>query len=106
MLRTMIRLLLGLAVLAVPARATVLGGEQAYAIAYQDRLVTDVFINGRGPYTFLIDTASSRTVIFEHTRKALGMDYSSPDPITVYGINDAIQARAADPDSLRVAASR
>ena len=33
-----------------------LAGEQAYHIAYQDRLVTDVFINGRGPYTFLIDT--------------------------------------------------
>jgi predicted aspartyl protease len=89
--------------LAAPATASVLGGEQAYHIAYSDRLVTDVFINGQGPFTFLIDTASSRTVVFEHVRKQLGMGYSSPDPITVYGINDAISARAVEPDSLHVA---
>jgi predicted aspartyl protease len=88
---------------AAPAQASVLGGEQAYHIAYSDRLVTDVFVNGQGPFTFLIDTASSRTIVFEHVRKQLGMNYSSPDPITIYGINDAVSARAAQPDSLHVA---
>ncbi|HVW75066.1 MAG TPA: aspartyl protease family protein [Rhizomicrobium sp.] len=105
MLRTPARILLVLAALlfAAPARATTVAGEQSYHIAYSDRLVTDVFVNGRGPFTFLIDTASSRTVIFEHVRKAIGLGYSSPDPITVYGINDAVSARAARPDTIHVA---
>lgn len=95
--------LLVLAALAAPARATTLAGEQSYHIAYSDRLVTDVFVNGRGPFIFLIDTASSRTVIFEHVRKAIGLNYSSLDPITVYGLNDAISAHAAKPDTIHVA---
>lgn len=90
-------------ILAVPARATTATGGQSYHIAYSDRLVTDVYVDGRGPFTFLIDTASSRTVIFEHVRKSLALAYSSPDPITVYGINDAVSARAAQPDVIHVA---
>ena len=89
--------------LAAPGRASDMAGEQAYHIAFDDRLVTDVYVNGRGPYTFLIDSASSRTVIYEHVRQQLGMDYSSSDPITVYGINDAMTARAAEPDVIHVA---
>lgn len=102
-MRVAARILLALTVLAAPSRATTVADEQSYHIAYADRLVTDVYVNGQGPFTFLIDTASSRTVVYEHVRKQLGMGYSSPDPITVYGINDAMQARAAQPDSIHVA---
>jgi hypothetical protein len=95
--------LIVIAALAAPASASVVAGTQNYYIGYSDRLVTDVFLDGRGPFTFVIDTASSRTAIYEHVRRQLGMDYSSPDPITVYGINDKVSARAVEPGAIHVA---
>jgi predicted aspartyl protease len=73
-----------------------------YRIDFQDRLVTDVFINGRGPYTFVIDSASSRTIIYEHVRAQLGLQASDPDPIIVYSINQQARAMAIAPDLLNV----
>lgn len=74
----------------------------AYRIDFDNRLVTDVFINGRGPYTFVIDSASSRTVMYEHVRAQLGLQASEPDPIIVYGINQQARAMAVAPDRLSV----
>src|SRR5580704_8426351 len=54
--------LLGLLVLMVPASAA-LPAEQPYRITQDGRLVTDVYINGQGPFSLLIDTASSSTLI-------------------------------------------
>ena len=78
----------------------VLGGARAninpvtpYRIDLQDRLVTDVFINGRGPFTFVIDSASSRTIIYEHVRAQLNLHASDPEPIIVYGINQQARRR-------------
>jgi predicted aspartyl protease len=73
-----------------------------YRIDFEDRLVTDVFINGRGPYTFVIDSASSRTIIYEHVRAQLGLQASDPDPIIVYSINQQARAMAIAPDGLNV----
>jgi predicted aspartyl protease len=73
-----------------------------YRIDFDDRLVTDVFINGRGPYTFVIDTASSRTIMYEHVRAQLGLQASEPDPIIVYSINQQARAVAIAPDRLNV----
>ncbi len=53
-----------------------------------------------GPFTFVIDSASSRTVIYEHVRAQLGLKPSSPDPIIVYGINRSVPAVAVEPDRL------
>ncbi|HYS46330.1 MAG TPA: retroviral-like aspartic protease family protein [Rhizomicrobium sp.] len=87
----------------------VLGGAHAninpvtqYRIDLQDRLVTDVFINGRGPFTFVIDSASSRTIIYEHVRAQLNLQASDPEPIIVYGINQQARAMAIAPDRLNV----
>ncbi len=57
--------------LCVPAGATARAGEQPYIrIGSYGRLITDVYINGQGPLsTFLIDTASSCSLIFEHVLK-------------------------------------
>ena len=85
-----------------PGIASALDQSQPYRIAYQDRLVTDVFINGRGPFTFVIDSASSRTVIYEHVRAQLGLKASSPEPIIVFGINRSMPAMAVEPDRLDV----
>ena len=103
MRRALARVAFVVTALCAPALASDNAGQQAYHITPDERLVTDVYVNGHGPYTFLIDSASSRTVIYEHVRKQLGLDYSSPDPITVYGINDAMTARAAEPEVINVA---
>jgi hypothetical protein len=80
-----------------------LPAEQPYRIAYHGRLATDVYINGQGPFAFLIDSASSRSLIFEHVRKQLGLIQSQPGLLTVYGLNDIGNALPVRPGSLRVA---
>ena len=99
----MVAALLLVLLAAVPdgARADINPATQ-YRIDFQDRLVTNVSINGRGPYTFVIDSASSRTIIFEHVRAQLGLQASDPEPIIVYSINQQARAMAVAPDRLNV----
>jgi predicted aspartyl protease len=78
-------------------------GEQPYRIEENGRMLTDVFIDGRGPFSFMIDTASSRSLIFEHVRRKLGLAQSQPGRMTVYGINDVAEAIPVRPGELRVA---
>jgi predicted aspartyl protease len=85
-----------------PAGATS-PAEQPYRIASYGRLVTDVYVNGQGPFTFLIDTASSRSLIFEHVRQKLGLARSQPEKLIVYGINDVAEALPVKPDRITVA---
>lgn len=77
--------------------------EQPYRIASYGRLVTDVFVNGQGPFTFLIDSASSRSLIFEHVRKKLALAPSQPEHLLVYGINDVAEAMPVKPERLALA---
>jgi predicted aspartyl protease len=94
--------LLGLLILTVPASGT-LPAEQPYRIADYGRLVTDVYIDGQGPFSFLIDTASSTSLMFEHVRKKLSLGQSQPQNLLVYGINDVTEAMPVKPRSLTVA---
>ena len=80
-----------------------LPAEQPYRIAHHGRLVTDVYINDQGPFSFLIDSASCRSLIFEHVRKKLGLIQSQPGLLTIYGINDIGNALPVKPAVLRVA---
>src|ERR1041384_3177687 len=100
-----IGVLIALLVLLVPASQAwaTLPAEQPYHIGHHGRLVTDVYINGQGPFAFLIDTASSRSLMFEHVRKQLGLIQSQPTLLTVYGINDVGNAVPVRPGVLRVA---
>jgi predicted aspartyl protease len=93
---------LALLLLCCPARAT-LPAEQSYRIGSYGRLVTDVYVDGQGPFAFLIDTASSRSLIFEHVRKQLGLARSQPEKLMVYGINDVAEALPVKPDRVTVA---
>lgn len=88
--------------LTAPAQA-LLPAQQPYRFDPQGRLVTDVYLDGQGPFSFLIDTASSRTVIFEHVRARLGLARSQPGQFLVYGINDIADAIPVKPAELRVA---
>ena len=100
-----IGVLIALLALFVPASQAwaTLPAEQPYRISHHGRLVTDVYINGQGPFAFLIDSASSRSLIFEHVRKQLGLTQSQPALLTVYGINDVANALPVRPAALRVA---
>jgi len=95
-------LFLVLSGLGSPARAA-LPAEQPYRIAVSGRLVTDVFINGRGPFSFLIDTACSRSLIFERVRAQLNLAPSEPEHLPVYGINDVAEAVPVKPETLTIA---
>jgi predicted aspartyl protease len=94
--------ILALLLLCGPAGATS-PAEQPYRIANYGRLVTDVYVNGQGPFSFLIDTASSRSLIFEHVRQKLGLTRSQPEKLMVYGINDVAEAVPVKPDRISVA---
>jgi len=93
---------LALALPASQARAA-LPAEQPYRIDYHGRLSTEVYVDGQGPFHFLIDTASSRSLIFEHVRQKLNLTQSQPDRMTVYGINDVADVMPVKPRELRVA---
>ena len=94
--------LLGLLILtasAKPARPA----EQPYRITGGGRLMTDVMIDGQGPFSFLIDTASSTSLMFEHVRRKLNLSPSQPQKLVIYGINDVSEAVPVRPKSLSVA---
>jgi hypothetical protein len=74
--------LLGLLILTVPASGALPAG-QPYRVADYGRLVTDIYINGQGPFSFLIDTASSTPLMFEHVRKQLNLGRSQPGHLLV-----------------------
>ena len=93
---------LAIALMAGQARAA-LPTEQPYSIGFHGRLATDVYVNGQGPFQFLIDTASSRSLIFEHVRARLNLTQSQPGRMTVYGINDVADVMPVKPHELRLA---
>jgi len=96
----LLAVLTGAAIL--PIRAAPLVG-QPYRIDADNRLVTAVTIDGQGPFSFIIDTAASRSLIYEHVRARLGLSKSKPSDITVYGINDTAKALPVTPGVLTVA---
>jgi hypothetical protein len=90
------------AVMAGQARAA-LPAEQPYSFDRHGRLLTAVYIDGQGPFQFVIDSASSRSLIFEHVRARLNLTQSQPGRMTVYGINDVADVMPVKPQELSVA---
>ena len=77
-----------------------------YRIDADGRVSTDVFIDGKGPFNFIVDTASSRTMLFEHLREQLGLKASGPSPIKVYAMNSMGTATPVQPRELRLENAR
>lgn len=95
-------ILLSLGVLllgAAGARATDLA-NLPYRIGPDGRVSTDVFLDGKGPFSFVLDTASSRTMLFEHLSQKLGLAPSSPEPLKVYAMNKIGTALPVEPGPL------
>ena len=73
-----------------------------YKIAHGDRIVIPVDLNGAGTFEFVVDTASSRTVLFDHVRARLGLTADPDVTITIYGMVGDQSAVALKLDSLRI----
>ena len=87
--------------LAVPARAIIVA-DLPYRVGTDARMATDVFVNGKGPFSFLLDTAASRSMMFEHLRAELGLDATGGKPLTVYGMQNIGTAVPVMADELRL----
>lgn len=71
-----------------------------YRIGADGRVSTDVFLNGQGPFNFVLDTASSRTMLFEHLRQRLGLVAADSGMLKVYAMNDIGTAMPVKPGAL------
>ena len=88
--------------LILPASAAEVA-EQPYRVGSDARIATDVFVNGKGPYSFLLDTAASRSMMFEHLRARLGLAATDEKPLIVYGMQNIGTAAPIRADELRLA---
>lgn len=104
--RALAALLILLAVVGVsPARAEAVA-DAPYAVAYGDRIAVKVMLNGQGPFDFLLDTAATRSIIYEHARARLGTEADRSAPVTIFGITGSLDAPSLRLDELRLADAR
>ena len=66
----------------------------------QNRLTVDAYLNGKGPFRFIVDTGADRSVIAEDVAQSLGLRYS--DDVIVQGIARAMPAQAVQIDNLHI----
>lgn len=100
-------IVLGLALLcAGPVVRADTAADLPYRIGGDGRVSTDVFVDGHGPFSFLLDTASSRTMLFEHLRQALNLPPSEAGQLKVYAMNNIGTAVPVKPRELRLADQR
>jgi len=71
-----------------------------YRIGADGRVSTDVFLNGQGPFNFVLDTASSRTMLFEHLRQELKLAPADTGMLKVYAMNNVGTAVPVKPGAL------
>jgi len=64
------------------------------------RIIALVKINGKGPFHFMLDTGSSRTVLGAPLLQRLGLALDSDAPVSVWGVSGATLAPTAQVDRL------
>ena len=96
--RTAVFLALALTTLTGAVRADT--ADLPYRIGSDGRVSTDVFVDGQGPFSFLLDTASSRTMLFDHLRQKLKLEPSAPDLLKVFAMNNIGTALPVQPREL------
>jgi predicted aspartyl protease len=79
----------------VPPVENIQGGADA-----QNRLTVDAFINGKGPFQFVVDTGADRSVIAEDLAQSLGL--RNGEDMIVQGIARSVPAQSVLLDSLRM----
>jgi predicted aspartyl protease len=66
----------------------------------QNRLTVDAYLNGKGPFRFIVDTGADRSVIADDVVATLGLRYT--DDVIVQGIARALPAQAVQLDNLHI----
>jgi predicted aspartyl protease len=86
------------AVTAAPADAAVVA-DQGYWVGPDGRTSTQVFIDGQGPFNFLLDTAATNSMMFAHVRDRLKLPPAGDSLLKVYGMQNvgtAVPVRAGE----------
>jgi len=91
-----------------PARAAVNEEGPLYATPTTadgiGRVVAPVFVNGQGPYRFIVDTGANRSTLSPGLARALGIDMRGAPRVLVHGVTGAEQAPFARIGEMRVGA--
>src|SRR5512139_2882448 len=77
-----------------PSPDTARDDEEAAEVVYVERTQPDrigrilapVYVNGQGPFKFIVDTGASRSVIAPHVAQALGLTPDTSRPVQLRGI--------------------
>ena len=65
------------------------------------RVVAPVYVNGQGPFRFMVDTGANRSVLSPHLARALGIDVSGAPRQLVHGVTGAEDAPVVNAGELR-----
>lgn len=68
------------------------------------RVMTQVMVNGKGPFRFVIDTGASRSTLAPHLARALGLKASVGRNVILNGVTGAAEVPTVAVDSLEIGA--
>ncbi len=68
------------------------------------RIMAPVYINGQGPFSFLVDTGATHSVIAPRVVSALGLSPSALPTMTLHGVTGSEDVTSIQIDSLRAGA--
>jgi predicted aspartyl protease len=70
------------------------------------RVMTQVMVNGKGPFRFVIDTGASRSTLAPHLAKSLGLTQSVGHNVMLNGVTGAAEVATVPVDSIEIGALR
>ena len=68
------------------------------------RVMTQVMVNGKGPFRFVIDTGASRSTLAPHLAKSLGLSQSVGHNVMLNGVTGAAEVTTVPVDSIEIGA--
>ena len=68
------------------------------------RVMTQVMVNGKGPFRFVIDTGASRSTLAPHLARSLGLKHSVGRNVMLNGVTGAAEVPTVAIDSIEIGA--
>ncbi len=68
------------------------------------RVMTQVMVNGKGPFRFVIDTGASRSTLAPHLARSLGLKHSVGRNVMLNGVTGAAEVPTVPVDSIEIGA--
>jgi predicted aspartyl protease len=66
------------------------------------RVMTNVMVNGKGPFRFVIDTGASRSTLAPHLARALGLQHSVGRNVMLNGVTGVAEVPTVAVDSIEI----